>query len=195
VDALACGERTLQARREQLARVIALVEDGGTEAKTGREPPPLTAEGIVGAVFSVIHARMLDHDERPLLQLTAPLMAMIVQPYLGPAVARGELKRPIDLESPILPRMPADPFKDLPMRLTYRTALVLSSIATTPRASSKQIAKAAGITDEGQTSKLLARLRRYGLIEDTGTGPTNGQPRAWALTQRGEGILQAVGQG
>jgi hypothetical protein len=72
---------------------------------------------------------------------------------------------------------------------------VLSSIAGTPGISNKQVARTAGIADEGQTSKLLTRLQRYGLIHDTGVGPTQGMPRAWSLTERGEGVLEAVGQG
>ncbi|HXP99311.1 MAG TPA: MarR family winged helix-turn-helix transcriptional regulator, partial [Solirubrobacteraceae bacterium] len=87
------------------------------------------------------------------------------------------------------------PFKDLPIRLTYRTARVLSSIADTPGASSKQVADASGITDPGQISRLLSRLRRYDLIQDSGVGPARGMARAWTLTERGQGILQATGQG
>jgi AcrR family transcriptional regulator len=195
VEALSSGDRTLQSRRRVLAQIITIVDEGRAESKASREPPPLTAEGIVGAVFSVIHARMLARDPRPLVELTGPLMAMIVQLYLGPAAARKELERPVTMPDRVTPRLPADPFKDLPMRLTYRTARVLSSIAATPGASSKQVADAAGISDEGQTSKLLNRLQRYGLIQDTGIGPAKGMPRAWSLTERGEGVLQAVGQG
>ena len=206
VEALACGEETLRARKRVLKQVIAIVDRGRAEGKTlkrdealkrgqsGREPPPLTAEGTVGAVFSVIHARMLEQDTRSLTDLTGPLMAMIVAPYLGPAAAQKELKRSVSVPTPVTPRLPADPFKDLPIRLTYRTARVLSSISEAPGASSKQVAQAAGITDEGQTSKLLNRLQRFGLIHDTGVGPAKGLPRAWSLTQRGEDILQAVGQ-
>jgi AcrR family transcriptional regulator len=225
VEALASGTKTLNARKRVLERIIAIVDQGrsqskpssrglslaggtlkGTSRQAGREPPPLTAEGTVGAVFSVIHARMLANPcegeqaaeekgkERALVELAAPLMAMIVQPYLGAAAARKELARPVSIPEPVTPRLPADPFKDLSMRLTYRTARVLSSIAASPGSSSKQIAQAAGITDEGQTSKLLNRLQRYELIHDTGAGPAKGQPRAWKLTQRGESILQAVGQ-
>ncbi len=248
IEALGSGARTLNARKRALERIIAIVDEGRSQSKTGREPPPLTAEGTVGAVFGVIHARMLERvgeethprekthpreethprketrpreethpregkqageakqagervqpgtaggQRRALIELASPLMATIVQPYLGAAAARRELARPVNVAEPIAPRLPADPFKDLSMRLTYRTARVLSSIAATPGASSKQIAQAAGITDEGQTSKLLNRLQRYELIHDTGPGPAKGTPRAWQLTQRGEGILQAVGE-
>jgi hypothetical protein len=184
------------------------VDEGRGETKAGRDIPPLTAEGVVGAVFSVIHARMLacpppviegprmgERDARALVELAGPLMAMIVQPYLGPAAAQRELRQPVTVEQPVLPRLPVDPFKGLPIRLTYRTARVLCSIAATPGASSKQVAVASGIGDDGQISRLLTRLQRYELIRDTGIGPVKGMARAWSLTERGEGVLQAVGQG
>jgi AcrR family transcriptional regulator len=199
VDALGAGAPTLEARREVLARLAAIVDEGRTDtgrgprAKTDRQLPPLTAEGVVGAVLAVVHARMLHREEAPLVELTNPLMAMIVQPYLGVSAAQKELGRPVPAAASSTPRLPADPFKDLPMRLTYRTARALTAIATAPGASSRQVADAAGITDVGQISKLLNRLKRYGLIEDRGAGPTKGLPRAWSLTPRGEGVLQAIG--
>ena len=139
---------------------------------------------------------MLRRDPQPLVELCAPLMAMIVQPYLGAAAAQKELERPVLApEQPAVPRLPADPFKDLSLRFTYRTARVLSTIADTPGASSKRVANASGIVDPGQASRLLTRLQRHGLIQDTGVGPTKGMARAWTLTERGESILQATGQG
>ncbi len=213
VEALGAGHQTLEARKRGIAQIISFIDQGRSETKAGREPPPLTAEGIVGAVFSVIHARILErsrsrvlpeHPDRPsrvegsppLVELVGPLMAMIVQPYLGPAAARKELDRPVPASTqPAVPRLPADPFKDLPIRLTYRTARVLTSIAQTPGSSSKQVADASGIADPGQVSRLLSRLQRYDLIQDSGVGPTKGQARSWTLTERGQGILQATGQG
>src|ERR1700728_2835228 len=195
VEALGAGHQTLEARKRGIAQIISFIDQGRTETKTGREPPPLTAEATVGAVFSVIHARMLEDDSQPLIELTGPLMATIVQPYLGSAAARKELERPATVSKQPMPRrLPADPFKDLPIRLTYRTARVLSSIGDTPGASSKQVADASGIIDPGQVSRLLSRLQRFGLIHDTGIGPTKGQARSWTLTERGQHILQATGQ-
>ncbi len=195
VEALGAGHQTLEARRRGIAQIITHIDQGRTETRAGREPPPLTAEGVVGAVLSVIHARMLQGDPQPLAELCGPLMAMIVQPYLGGAAAQRELERPVVApESPPVPRLPTDPFKDLPLRFTYRTARVLSTIADTPGASSKQVADASGVTDQGQISRLLARLQRNGLIHDSGVGPTKGMARAWSLTERGESVLQATGQ-
>ncbi|MGC2375095.1 MAG: TetR family transcriptional regulator [Solirubrobacteraceae bacterium] len=195
VEALSAGDRVLQARRRVLTQIVAIVDEGRAQARMGQGLPPLTAEGVVGAVLSVLHARMLERDPRPLVELLGSLMAIVVHPYLGPAAARRELDRPNTAPEQLAPKLPTDPFKDLPMRLTYRTARVLTTIAATPGASSKQVADAAGITDVGQTSKLLNRLARNGLIQDTGIGPTKGLPRAWTLTQRGQHILHALGEG
>jgi AcrR family transcriptional regulator len=213
VEALSSGPQTLQARGQVLREVIAFVDRGRREVRKGQQPPPLTAEGIVGAVLAVLHARMVARlsvavggaqavrgseagsgDGAPLVELTGPLMAMIVQPYLGASVARRELGRSnMVVADRATPNLPTDPFKDLPIRFTYRTARVLNSIAHAPGASSKQIAQASGISDEGQTSRLLARLQHHNLIRDRGVGPSKGLPRAWTLTERGEQILQAVG--
>jgi AcrR family transcriptional regulator len=207
VEALGCGPRTLELRRVALAQAAAAIDAGRGEARAGRSrlqaggPPPLTAEGVVGAVFAVIHARLLDHahaaqdgDARPLSELTGPLMALIVHPYLGAAASRRELEAANETEPSPARHLPVDPFKDLPIRLTYRTALVLSSIARSPGASNRQVGEASGIIDPGQISRLLTRLHRNGLIEDSGVGPTKGMARAWSLTERGEGVVQATGQ-
>jgi hypothetical protein len=44
---------------------------------------------------------------------------------------------------------------------------------------------AAGIADQGQISKLLARLHSLGLLENTGGDHAKGEPNAWHLTARG----------
>jgi AcrR family transcriptional regulator len=205
VEALAAGPPTLNERRRVLEQIITLIDQGREATKASQRLPPMTAEGVLGAVLSVIHARMLarstptDRDtrgeERPLTELAGSLMAMIVGPYLGATAARKELDRPTPTASRPTPKLPTDPFKDLSIRLTYRTARVLTSIANTPGSSSKQVATNAGIADEGQTSRLLTRLQNAGLIQNTGGQPTNGEPKAWNLTQRGRLIQQAVGQG
>lgn len=194
IEALSSGEQTLNARRHVLAGIIAIVDEGRMETRAVGDVPPLTAEGVVGAVFSVIHARMLERDSRPLVELTGPLMAMIVQPYVGTAAARKELERPMPSPKRSSPRLPVDPFKDLPIRLTYRTARVLASIAASPGASGKQIAAASGVADEGQMSRLLTRLERVELIHNTGMGPAKGEANAWTLTGRGQDVHTVIAQ-
>jgi AcrR family transcriptional regulator len=57
VEALGAGPRVLEHRTRVVAALIATVDEGRREAK--KDPPPLAAEGVVGAVLAVVHARAL----------------------------------------------------------------------------------------------------------------------------------------
>jgi DNA-binding MarR family transcriptional regulator len=85
-----------------------------------------------------------------------------------------------------------DPLKDVPMRLTYRTARVLDGVATHPGASNRTIGEAADIYDQGQISKLLSRLERLGLLANTGDGQAKGEPNAWTLTPKGRQVTDSI---
>ena len=207
VGSLGAGAPALERRRAMLAQMIALVDEGRLEAKDGATLPPLTGEGIVGGVMSVLHARLLDDDrdsvsslsfdgtEGGLLALTGSLMSMIVLPYLGPAAARRELARPVPRRSEPATVVPADPLRDMGMRLTYRTVRVLGAIAANPGASNREVGLVADMQDQGQISKLLTRLAKLGLIENGPAGLARGAPNAWLLTVKGHEIEQAIGQG
>ena len=136
---------------------------------------------MIGGAFSVIQARMLRHKGMPLLELAPSLMSLIVLPYLGAEQANAELAR--------RPRAAAAPqtekLSHTSRRASYRTVLVLRAIAQAPRSNNRAIAQAAGLSDEGQTSKLLSRLKRQGLIENVGLGQAYGEPNAWLLTREG----------
>jgi DNA-binding MarR family transcriptional regulator len=80
----------------------------------------------------------------------------------------------------------------LDMRLTYRTVRVLVTIASDPGASNREIADRAGVQDQGQISKLLARLEHLGLVQNSGAGPVRGEPNAWWLTPRGREVEQII---
>jgi AcrR family transcriptional regulator len=198
IETLKAGSAVLERRRQVLDALTCAVEEGRSESKNGTGPPPLTAQSTVGGVISVIHARVLEEDPRPLSELLNPLMSMIVHPYLGPAAARRELDHHVPSPTPARnghdPKHARDPFKDLPIRITFRTARVLATIAAQPGASNRQIGDAAGVADQGQMSKLLSRLEGFELIENHGQGHAKGEPNAWRLTQRGHGILQAISE-
>jgi AcrR family transcriptional regulator len=134
--------------------------------------------------------------EGRLLALAGPLMSMIVLPYLGPAVARKELTRPVPARHASPPLGSPDPLRDLDMRLTYRTVRVLMAVAELggrgSYPSNREVGAAAGMTDQGQTSKLLSRLHRLGLIQNTGIGPSKGAPNAWKLTPKGVEVEKAL---
>jgi hypothetical protein len=57
----------------------------------------------------------------------------------------------------------------------------------------REIALDAGIADQGQISKLLARLQDLGLIGNTGLGHAAGAANAWSLTAIGEDLVSSVG--
>jgi AcrR family transcriptional regulator len=233
VDALQGGPRVLAWREDVLAGLARALDEGRREGRAGsRECTSLTAEGLVGAAFAIVHARIAPMssvpagrgeasrsrtqgasrtqyasdrgrgDTQPLVVLLGELMSLIVLPYLGPGAARAEQERSL----PPLP--PAerlawdvaadaggepDLLAEVPMRLTYRTALVLDGIAKHPGASNRVVGESAGIFDQGQVSKLLARLQRLGLTANTGVGHTKGEPNAWSLTPLGVSVASRLG--
>ncbi len=192
VESLGAGRNSLELRSRVLARLVMAVDARRSEARVGAEATSLVAEATVGAVFSVIHGRLLERSSKPLLELVNPLMSMIVLPYAGPAAARRELKRPVVKAVTRDTTRPRNPLKGLEMRLTYRTVRVLGAVASHPASSNRVIAEASGIGDQGQISKLLARLERLGLIENRGVVPARGEPNEWKLTQRGGEVHSAV---
>ncbi len=195
VEALAAGERVLERRAEAFAELAGAVDRARSEPDA-LDPPQVTAEGVVGAVFAVLHSRVLESSESSLLELLGPLMSMIVLPYLGATAAEGELHRPSPEAAPVPSRRRrarrGDPLDGLKMRLTYRTVRVLMVIAASPGASNREIAEDSGIADQGQISKLLNRLARLELVENTGDGQEKGAANAWHLTSRGEAVERAT---
>ncbi len=203
VQALSGGPEVLERREEILARLAAVVDEGRGGPRAG-QCTPLTAEGLVGAAFGIVYARLLKGQRRPLTELLGELMGMIVLPYLGPAAARRELALP--LPAPVTPRTArrpawparavADPLESVPMRLTYRTSRVLEGVAElTGRGadpSNREVGDFAGIADAGQVSKLLRRLERLGLLANSGLGHARGEPNAWRLTVKGEQVARSI---
>ena len=193
VESLGAGTAALERRSAVLAQLHSAVDAGRKEAKAGSYVTPITAECAVGGALSVLHTRMLDGDKR-LVKLTNPLMAMIVLPYLGPAAARAELARPISAKRPDGNHQAhIDPLRGIDMRLTYRTMRVLLTIAEHPGASNRTVGNTAGMSDQGQTSKLLARLERVGLIENQSSDRlARGGPNVWMLTQQGRAVHEVI---
>jgi AcrR family transcriptional regulator len=192
VGSLGAGVSAMERRQRVLAQIIAVVDEGRVESKSVDGLPPLIAEGIVGGVFSVLHSRLLEETAAGFMELTSPLMSMIVLPYLGSAVARRELARPVQRSPHARVVAVPDPLRDLEMRLTYRTVRVLMAVAGTPGGSNRQVADESGIVDQGQISKLLARLHGLGLIEKTGAGSMRGAPNSWVLTEKGWEVQAAL---
>ena len=95
VEALAAGPRVLARRARVLESLAGVIDGGRVNAQAPAMLPPLVAEGVVGATFGVIHARLLELRPEPLVGLLGALMATIVLPYRGAAAAARELERPV----------------------------------------------------------------------------------------------------
>ncbi len=207
VGALSGGPVVLARREEVLAVLAGVVDEGRGESARGGECSALTAEGLVGAAFGIVYARLLRGEQRPLTELLGELMGMIVLPYLGPAAARRELALPVPAApvggvskeaagDAVGSAGAADPLESVPMRLTYRTSRVLEGVAELggqgADPSNRQVGECAGIADAGQVSKLLRRLERLGLLANSGAGHSKGEPNAWRLTDKGEQVARSI---
>ncbi len=201
VQALRGGTRALERRERVLAELARVLDEGRVESARTGECPPLTGEGLVGAVFGIVYGRLLRGARVPLTDLFGDLMGMIVLPYLGPAAARQERCETRTFSSGLKsPTRSADSsvsanelLAELPMRLTYRTARVLEALTTAPGASNRVVGERSGIIDQGQISRLLARLARLGLTENSGQGHTRGEANAWTLTPTGRRVALGIG--
>ncbi|HEY5261714.1 MAG TPA: TetR family transcriptional regulator, partial [Solirubrobacteraceae bacterium] len=207
VHAAGGGPRVLEYRSRVMGELCEVVDRGRAEMSNGRVSGPVVAEGVVGAVLAVLYTRLLARgvgaqgghvepavEEPPLIELHGELMSLIVLPYLGARVAARELLRPPPPPRPGLASVTPSPmrratFGHVGARLTYRTVRVLRTIAELPAASNREVADRAGIVDQGQISKILARLELQGLLVNRGgSGPARGTPNSWWLTERGEAL-------
>jgi TetR/AcrR family transcriptional regulator len=193
VHALAADPVPQAGRTEVLQALIAVVDEGRREAASPAQLSSFVAECAVGGALAAIHARLLQSSTEPSTALLNSLMYVVTLPYLGSRVALRELARPVS-RAP-LPSAGANgdfaPLESLDIRLTYRTLRVLAAIAAAPGSSNRQVADAAGVHDDGQISKLLMRLQRVGLVQNTGQGHARGGSNAWVLTSKGARVERA----
>jgi AcrR family transcriptional regulator/chromosome segregation and condensation protein ScpB len=88
-------ERMLEYREEILTRIVAAIAEGSQQSTRGGGCSSLTAEGLAGAIVSILNTRLKSRQQQePLSGLLGELMSLIVLPYLGTAVAARERTRP-----------------------------------------------------------------------------------------------------
>jgi AcrR family transcriptional regulator len=93
-----------------------------------------------------------------------------------------------------------DPAEGLGGRVTYRTLRVLAAVAELggggSHPSNREVAEHAGIGDQGQIARMLARLEGLGVVERDGeldrSRPARGEANAWRLTEWGVEVRAAV---
>jgi AcrR family transcriptional regulator len=177
-------------RRQRALRTLARALDRETSQTTFRselhDSPALAADLAVGGVFSVLRTRLLARSTEPVACLTDSLLSFVLTPYHSSGDSFGADRTRNGWTGRRARREGA------PLRTTYRTTRVLNAIGASPRSSNRGIAEAAGMSDEGQTSKLLRRLERHGLVENVGLGQPYGEANAWLLTAYGERVIDAT---
>ncbi len=198
VEALGAGPRVLARRAEILDRVAGFVDEGREGGLAPAGLPSLVAPGVVGAAFSIVHARLLEQNPGSLLELVGPVMATVVLPYRGQEASARELARPAP-ELPVLPEPAGSEGSAGPLGVagvstpspkpTERTCSVLAAVGGHPGANNRQVAAGAGVDNEPQISRLLARLQEHGLVENRDRGRA-GMRKAWWLTASGVEFLR-----
>jgi DNA-binding MarR family transcriptional regulator len=189
------GRRAHPGLDRALKELAQIIDHGRSAPGASKQPPSLAAQSVLGGALGLIYARLISGEERPLMELRNPLMATIVLPYLGPGAARREQLGRQRVRQRARPNGTRSGERaQLGTRLTYRTMRVLAVIAAQPGLSNSDVAGRAGITDQGQVSKLLARLKRLELIENTGAGQAMGAANAWRLTPEGRELQRKTGR-
>jgi DNA-binding MarR family transcriptional regulator len=89
-------------------------------------------------------------------------------------------------------RLALDLVRDRGGRLNHRLVSVLWTIGAEPELSNKEIAERVGIEVKGHASILLARLARFGLIENVVVDSAPFEANAWQLTDDGIELEVAV---
>jgi DNA-binding MarR family transcriptional regulator len=193
VGSALAGPAVVARRREVLERVALLLDDERGPARS--YPPPLTAQAVASGVLGVLYARLSEPEPGVLVELAGPLMSFMVMPFLGARAARRELRRPVGTAPSLAVGVSVELLQGPGKRLSHHREIeVLGVLAGEPGLNSTQVGLRAGIKDRAQVSRLMARLARLGLIENT---PGNGRRpgvKAWRLTASGVQLHAATRQ-
>ncbi|HEY8304919.1 MAG TPA: hypothetical protein VIG42_10085 [Solirubrobacteraceae bacterium] len=190
VHSAQASDAVLERCREVIERIARLLDDERAPARG--YPPPLTARAVVNGVLGVLSERLSESNPGPLVELAAPLMSFTVLPFLGVSAARRELARPRAGET-----APDDDAILEPLRaprggrVNSRAASALMVIGGESGLNSKEVSSRTGVNDDAQSSRLLARLERLGLIENTRNPESRFGSKSWRLTAAGEQLHAA----
>lgn len=197
-ESLSGGPALVARRAKVMSALAAFVADGAEQSRLGAGIATLQAEGSVGGALTVLQTLLVTGKREPYVGLCGPLTAMVAMPYIGAARAQRELERP----APVVDKRGRgkreegllEPLKGTGLRLTYRTLRVLAAIGESTGASNREVGALAGISDQGQMSKLLRRLERAELVENVGAVPRQGGANAWRLTSAGQQLARSIEQ-
>lgn len=158
-------------------------------------PSPLAAEATFASVIGVVQARLMTGKQcRPLIELTAPLIGVMVAPFVGQAEADREIARAEQLVAELIRARGAEqpdrnaasaahPPSALLAPRSHRARASLIYVAAHPGASNRQVGAAIGVSHRSQIAKTLERLVDLGLLVKRPGAP--GHANAWHATEAG----------
>ncbi len=181
VDVLGAGPDALERRAEVIDALVGAVDRGRRDAAAANAPQPRDRGGRGGSGAGRPLHPPARAKPKPLLPLRGQLMSMIVLPYLGPEAAAEELARRARRarRRAAHPGGPAQAARHAP-HLPHDARADCGR--NHPDLNNRRVAHDAGVADQGQMSKLLARLESLGLIVNGGESIVPGEANAWRLT-------------
>lgn len=91
VEVHAAGERSLAQRRDLMERLSRALDSARREIPSRQAPPPITSDFIVGAIDTLLAAKLLDGDAARAPEMLPGLLHFVVMQYLGESAAWEEM--------------------------------------------------------------------------------------------------------
>jgi AcrR family transcriptional regulator len=91
VEVHAAGERALAQRRDLMERLSRALDGARREIPSRQAPPPITSDFIVGAIDTLLAAKLLDGDGVHAPEMLPGLLHFVVMQYLGESAAWEEM--------------------------------------------------------------------------------------------------------
>jgi AcrR family transcriptional regulator len=91
VEVHAAGEPSLARRRDLMERLSHALDSARDEIPSRQAPPPVTSDFIVGAIDTLLAAKLLDGDAAHAPEMLPGLLHFVVMQYLGESAAWEEM--------------------------------------------------------------------------------------------------------
>jgi AcrR family transcriptional regulator len=91
VEVHAAGEKALAERRDLMERLSLALDGARRELSTRQAPPPITSTFMVGAIDTLVCAKLMDGDAERAPEMLPGLLHFVVMQYFGEKAAWEEL--------------------------------------------------------------------------------------------------------
>jgi AcrR family transcriptional regulator len=91
VESHAAGERAMAQRRDLMERLSRALDSARREIPSRQAPPPVTSSFIVGAIDSLVSAKLMDGDAERAPEMLPGLLYFVVMQYYGESAAWEEM--------------------------------------------------------------------------------------------------------